>query len=66
MGMPTPNMKWIGTGFLPPLPAMQEDDGPAAYGCSCGDGCVLPGCSQCLGLSLSPPFPLWGAEGTPW
>lgn len=51
MGMPTPNLPWIPAGVLPPVPVMQEDGGLAAYGCSCGDGCVFPGCSQCPGVS---------------
>lgn len=54
MSVPTPNLQWVRTGILPPVPVMQEDGGPAAYGCCCGDGCVLPGCSQCLGLSPPP------------
>lgn len=51
MGMPTPNLLWITAGVLLPVPVMQEDEGLAAYGCSCGHGCVFPGCSQCPGVS---------------
>lgn len=51
MGISTSNLPWITAGVLPPVPVKQEDGGPAAYDCSCGDGCVFPGCSQCPGLS---------------